>query len=97
MNEYDGRQNRDRAGATNLSPSVDLADAEQLSTYTWQEFPIGVSWSPQRLEVNGRKGRRAICVVAEDGFHYRVYDLDSSSGVDENEDSNNEGSDEFMS
>ena len=45
----------------------------------WVEFDRGVSWTPQRLEVNGRKGRRAVCVLAEDLFHYRVYDLDARS------------------
>lgn len=93
---YKGEHIKDGAGTTDLLPSVDLANAEHLSKCTWQKFPAGVSWTPQRLEVNGRKGRRVACVVAEDGFHYRVYDLDSSPSIDENEDSRMEGSDETL-
>ena len=72
-------------------PSVDLTDAKQLELYTWQQFPAGVSWTPQRLEVNGRKGRRVVCVVTEDGFHYRVYDLDASQSSVEDQDMEPEG------
>ena len=82
------------ARRANIIPSMDLADPEHLRTYTWLEFPPGVCWTPQRMEVNGRKGRRVICVVAQDNFHYRVYDLDS---VPESQDLGPEGSDELMS
>ena len=78
----------------NIIPSIDLADPEHLRTYTWLEFPPGVSWTPERMEVNGRKGRRVICIVAQDNFHYRVYDLDSAT---ETQDWGPEESDEFMS
>lgn len=78
----------------NIIPSIDLADPEHLRTYTWLEFPSGVSWTPKRMEVNGRKGRRVICIVAQDNFHYRVYDLDSAT---ETQDLGPEGSDELMS
>lgn len=33
---------------------------------------------PGRIEINGRKGRRAICVVDEDGQYYSVFDLDNA-------------------
>ncbi len=95
--DQDRKQTKDQTGRTNLIASVDFANPEHLSTYTWHEFPMGVSWTPQRIEVNGRKGRRAICVIAEDGFHYRVYDLDSPQDMDENEGSKTQGSDEVMS
>jgi len=95
--DHNEKQTKEQAEGTNLIPSVDLTRPEHLSAYTWQEVPTGVSWTPQRIEVNGRRGRRVICVVAEDGFHYRVYDLDSSPGIHEKEDSKTEGSDEFMS
>lgn len=74
--------------------SIDLSDPDVASAYTWQEFPEGVSWTPERMEINGRKGRRVICVLAQDRVHYRVYDLDSSSGGEE--DARAEGSDEVM-
>ena len=49
------------------------------------------------MEINGRKGRRVICVLAHDRVHYRVYDLDSSSGGEKVQDTRTEGSDEVMS
>ena len=49
------------------------------------EFPAGVSWAPERIEVNGRKGRRVVCVFAQDRFHYRVYDLDGAAEVETEE------------
>ena len=76
--------------------SIDISGPNVASEYTWQEFPEGVSWTPERMEVNGRKGRRAICVLAQDRFHYRVYDLDGSSGGDVVQDSGTDGSDEIM-
>ena len=56
--------------------SIHLPGPDIASEYTWLEFPEGISWTPERIEVSGRKGRRAICVLAQDGFHYRVYGLD---------------------
>ena len=38
---------------------------------------MGPTWTPERIEINGRKGRRAVCVLAQDRLRYRVYDLDS--------------------
>ncbi|KAM0799702.1 anaphase-promoting complex, cyclosome, subunit 4-domain-containing protein [Usnea florida] len=60
--------------------SIDLSNPDVANAFTWQKFPEGVSWSPERMDVNGKKNRRAICVVAQDRFNYRVYDLDSSRG-----------------
>lgn len=77
--------------------SIDLSRPDVASAYMWQEFPDGVSWTPERMEVNGRKGRRVICVLAQDRFHYRVYDLDGSSSGGEVQDTRTEGSDEVMS
>lgn len=90
-NEKNAKGTAERA---NTIPSIDLADPEHLRTYTWLEFPSGVSWTPERMEVNGRKGRRVICIVAQDNFHYRVYDLDSAT---ETQELDPEGSDEVMS
>jgi len=56
---------------------LDLSEPEELTRYIQHTFPDGPSWTPQRLEVNGRKGRRAACVVAEDRIHYRIFDVDA--------------------
>ena len=77
--------------------SIDLSGPDVASAYTWHEFPEGVSWAPERMEVNGRKGRRVICVLAQDKFHYRIYDLDGSPGGEEPQETRNEGGDEIMS
>ncbi len=95
---YDSNE-RDIRGEVGDPCSSDL-DLSETSTYracTWLEFPVGVSWVPERLEVNGSKGRRAICVLAQDRLHYRIYDLDSSSGAVDAQDAKTEGSDEIVS
>lgn len=60
---------------------------DDLSTHPIRHtFPKGLSWTPERLEVNGRKGRRVVCVVAQDKIHYRIFDLDTpqvSSSADD--------------
>lgn len=38
------------------------------------------------VDVNGRKGRRAICVLYGDFMRYEVLDLDAAMGEDEEED-----------
>ena len=63
------------------SPDIDISVPEKCEACTWQIFPPGISWAPEKVEVNGRKGRRVICVLAQDRLHYRVYDLDSSSSL----------------
>ena len=45
-------------------------------------FPAGPIWTPECIEINGRKGRRAVCVLAQDRLRYRVFDLDSSSATE---------------
>lgn len=77
--------------------SIDLSAPDMASAYTWLEFPEGAFWTPERMEINGRKNRRVICVLAQDRVHYRVYDLDSSSGNEGARDTRMEGSDEIMS
>lgn len=37
------------------------------------------------VDVNGRKGRRAICVLYGDSMRYEVLDLDAAMGEDEDE------------
>lgn len=42
-------------------------------------FEHEARFEPAKLIVNGRKGRRVVVVLAQDGKHYRVLDLDYSS------------------
>lgn len=102
LGDYNGGKGSDKAGQPQSS-DINLSESEYCKALTWHEFPPGVSWAPERVEVNGRKGRRIVCVLAEDRHHYRVYDLDGalSVGVEEEEgvaqDARTEASDEIMS
>ncbi len=58
---------------------LNLSDLSLLATYTRHTFPRGGTSQPERLEVNGRKGRRVVCVLDQDKLRYRVFDLDSSA------------------
>ena len=50
---------------------------------------------PARLEVNGRKGRRVVCVLDEQGMQYTILDLDHASH-DEGSKEAEDGGDEVM-
>lgn len=67
-------------------PSLDFSSSEHYEMCTWHQFSKGASWTPAILEVNGRKGRRAVCVLASDKLHYRVYDLDGHTDADDPQD-----------
>lgn len=67
--------NIDAAASTlELDPS-----AAEAAHFVQHNFSVGPMWIPESIEINGRKGRRAICVLAQDRLRYRVYDLDSST------------------
>ena len=65
--------------ANAFTATLDLSDEGRIRQYVQHNFPQGLAWTPAKLEINGRKGRRILCVLAEDRLQYRVYDLDSSS------------------
>lgn len=62
------------AAASTLELDASVAEAAHFVQHT---FSAGPTWTPERIEINGRKGRRAVCVLAQDRLRYRVYDLDS--------------------
>lgn len=55
---------------------LDLSTPERLRSYVKHVFPARERFVPVRLEVNGRKDRRVVCVLGEDLRHYKVFDLD---------------------
>ncbi|KAL8852821.1 MAG: hypothetical protein Q9221_002330 [Calogaya cf. arnoldii] len=59
------------------SQGISLRVLSDISMHTVHRFHPGKVWTPLRLEINGRKGRRTICVLAEDRIHYRQFDIDS--------------------
>ncbi|KAI9766935.1 MAG: hypothetical protein M1840_006232 [Geoglossum simile] len=63
--------------ALNINPG-------NIGTYSRHHFPATeTGFVPERLEVNGRKGRRVVCVLGRDRLHYRVFDLDGGGDVGE--------------
>ncbi|KAI9721737.1 MAG: hypothetical protein M1812_002072 [Candelaria pacifica] len=72
----------------NSEPLLDLRDSEGMRHYLQHSFPPNETWTPERLEVNGRRGRRALCVLGADRIHYKIFDLDGGSSK---EDASDEG------
>ncbi|MCJ1311524.1 hypothetical protein MMC25_005196 [Agyrium rufum] len=68
---------------TRYDPSMTLSlgrdgDEIALRTYIRHVFPsVAPAFAIERIEVNGRKGRRVVCVVAKDRLRLRFFDLDS--------------------
>ena len=69
-----------------ISPGIDLTDQKCMEKFVQHVFPTGLAWTPERIEINGRRGRRIICVVAKDKTRYRIHDLDSPHEAEEAED-----------
>ena len=63
------------------SSGIYLADLRHVDQHVDQLgqdiLSASSAWTTERIEINGRKGRRTICVVDKDKIHYRIYDLDS--------------------
>ena len=66
-----------------------------LVKHTFAAAGTGRGNRPVRVDVNGRRGRRAVCAVYGDGMRYEVFDMDAEV-VDEEEDDDedNENEDE---
>lgn len=72
-----------------LSPESPHADilVHQFASHGPKARPIHV-------DVNGRKGRRAVCVLYGDSMRYEVLDLDAAMEEDEGEDEDEEDEEE---
>lgn len=53
-------------------------------------------FTPLKLVVNGRKGRRVVVVVGSDRKHYRVLDMDYRTGGEEVVEGDEEGDVEMV-
>ena len=72
---------------------IELLKEDGSSSYTCHTYSIG-AMQPIRLEINGRKGRRVVCVLGEDLQQYQVLDLDSGAvALDETGSESNVGGD----
>lgn len=65
--------------------NLDISNEKLLNQLLQHKFPEGPAWTPERIEINGRKSRRSICVVANDMVTYRILDLDSLQDESEGE------------
>lgn len=84
--------------ATTTTLNLDISDEKLLSQLQQHRFPAGAAWTPERIEINGRKSRRSVCVVAKDRVTYRVFDLDSlHQNKDESEKKTKSGTSEMIS
>ena len=82
MIPYPGMEYRDVEGDKGPLP-LEVPLNGQLQDFTWVSFAGGLNWTPQRVALHSKRGRRAVCVLAEDGLHYRIYDLDSRNEVED--------------
>ena len=70
------------AEGNDLEPSIDFANNDSIQQHLVIEFAKGVSWTPQRIAVNGQGSNRTAYIMAKDNFKYRIYDLPALSAAD---------------
>ncbi|KAK7717006.1 hypothetical protein SLS57_006413 [Botryosphaeria dothidea] len=58
--------------------SLDIPEA--WAPFVKHVFPASERFTPIKIDVNGRKDRRVVCVLGDDLKHYKIYDLDYDSG-----------------
>ena len=72
------KSSKESRGAAVQSDKVTRLSDEDVSVqYSSHAFPPG-PFRPKMLEINGRKGRRVVCVVGNEGLYYQIFDLDST-------------------
>ncbi|KGO38728.1 Anaphase-promoting complex subunit 4 [Penicillium expansum] len=75
--------------------TLDLSPESPHASVLIHLFPLhGPKARPVHVDVNGRKGRRAICVLYGDAMRYEVLDLDAAMGDDDEEDEDYQEGDE---
>lgn len=79
-----------------ISPSIDLSDRKYMDQLVQHTFPTDLVWAPERIEINGRRGRRIICVVGKDKARYRIHDLDSVHEAEEAREDRSDETDHIM-
>lgn len=73
---------------TNLRDDIlsNVSHSPEERIHIRHTFPKGPEWAPEKIEINGRKGRRIICVLAKDKINYRIYDIDNTNESDSRSD-----------
>ncbi|QGA15092.1 hypothetical protein EYB26_002748 [Talaromyces marneffei] len=71
---------------TIMTDSQSLPTPTDLGVFILHAFPTsGIKSKPVRMSVNGRKDRRAACILSADMMHYEVLDIDNQvESEDEN-------------
>jgi len=75
--------------AESVCSYADGLDGQDINIVSRRVFDSG--FTPSQLTVNGRKGRRVGCVVAEDRVTYLVFDLDQEEYDEGEEEGEEEG------
>lgn len=68
---------------------AEALQGEEMAVVTRRQFDS--SFIPVQLTINGNKGRRVGCVIAEDRMRYIVFDLDGQEEDEEDEEGEDEG------
>ena len=69
-------EHKPRSSAQKQEMTCDFSNPQVLQRFQRHAFPMKAAWAPSTLELNGREGRRAICIFSKDRSHFRVFGLD---------------------
>ena len=86
---YTTAKQHENGTASETVTRLDVTKPDIMDELTWHNFPSSTLWAPEKLEINGRKGRRVICVLARDRLHYRMFDVDSHTRNEAGDDADN--------
>jgi anaphase-promoting complex subunit 4 len=81
-------------------PTTPITDLDLSAGYPWEGVvkhlfaSHGFKARPVHIDVNGRKGRRAVCVLYGDSMRYEVLDLDAAIEEEEEVEEGDEYSDD---
>lgn len=81
----DGQPWEESEARSRKSSGVNLLDNEKLDHSVQHTFPANLGWAPDRIEINGRKGRQVVFVLSKDMKHYRIYDIGGDNDAEGNE------------
>ena len=78
-----------------------MTSAHAIDSCTLLVFPVTDHYVPSRMVVNGTKGKQSVCIIAEGGRHWKIYDLEPRrDGLDDRkadpEDNDDDGNDDMM-
>ena len=66
----------DIADSVDNNARTNIVSNDALKEFEIHRFAAGPAGGIERCEINGKKGRRAMCAVARDRIRYQVLDID---------------------